>query len=551
MLRTLGATRPTDRRLGAARGRAARRSSAPCSGSGSGCCSRSALIELMRALDFPVGDLVVHAGRAASAARRDGAADRGARRAPSGAPRRAHLADPRGARRPRACAPACARAAPSRASVLIGLGLAGRLLLGAADETTPLVAAAGMSGTIAIFFGIALIAPFVIRPLVRVLSLAAAPACSRSEGRLAADAARSDPGRTAATATALMIGLALVVAVNSLGASFLKSISDEFDRSLRPRPHRAADRASRPAQGPQQTIAGGASRPAREHAGGGGGRPRALPLHARPAGPEGRRRSADGLLFGVRPRSTTPRSTRPTSRGHRARRSSARIGARRGDGRQGLRRGGGARGRRHDHARGPSGSARARVAGIVETVVFGGQTVGMSLRDDAQGLRRHRRLRAGAEGDAQRTRGRRSSRKVERIVARDYPNLAVLSNEELKADVEDAGERAVRDLLRDRRRRDLRQPVRDHQHAHDVGDRAHPRDRRPARARRLALAGPPPGRRREPGDRADRGAARDRGRHRARLRAAAGTLGRRARGRIPPAGGDDGLGRRSPGSCSA
>ena len=76
------------------------------------------------------------------------------------------------------------------------------------------------------------------------------------EGRLAADAARSDPGRTAATATALMIGLALVVAVNSLGSSFLKSIDDEFDRDFA-RDLTVQPQGFSPGQGPQQTIANG------------------------------------------------------------------------------------------------------------------------------------------------------------------------------------------------------------------------------------------------------------------------------------------------------
>ena len=184
--------------------------------------------------------------------------------------------------------------------MLIPLGLAGAFWLGAADETTTLVAAAGMLGTIAIFFGIALVAPFVIAPLVRVLSWPLRRLFP-VEGRLAADSARSDPGRTAATATALMIGLALVVAVNSLGASFLKSIDDEFDRELRPRPDRPAAAASRPGQGPQQTIANGpARRGSRSIPEAGGGRPRALPLHARPAGAEGEE-GPDGLLLAFDP----------------------------------------------------------------------------------------------------------------------------------------------------------------------------------------------------------------------------------------------------------
>ncbi len=38
---------------------------------------------------------------------------------------------------------------------------------------------------------------------------------------------------------------------------------------------------------------------------------------------------------------------------------------------------------------GPSDDRKARVAGIVETVLFGGQTVGMSLDHSARGLWRH------------------------------------------------------------------------------------------------------------------------------------------------------------------
>ena len=49
-------------------------------------------------------------------------------------------------------------------------GVAGAFQLGAADTTTDLVVAAGIAGTIAIFFGIALIAPFLIVPMTAVLS---------------------------------------------------------------------------------------------------------------------------------------------------------------------------------------------------------------------------------------------------------------------------------------------------------------------------------------------------------------------------------------------
>ena len=119
-----------------------------------------------------------------------------------------------------------------------------------------------MTGTVAIFFGIAMVAPFVVRPLVRVLSWPVRRILP-VEGRLASDAARSDPGRTAATATALLIGLALVVAVNSLGSSFLGTISDEFDRAFA-RDLTVQPSGLSPGQGPQQTIGDRLSDAARE-----------------------------------------------------------------------------------------------------------------------------------------------------------------------------------------------------------------------------------------------------------------------------------------------
>ena len=156
-----------------------------------------------------------------------------------------------------------------------------------------------MTGTIAIFFGIALVAPFVIRPLVRVLSLPLR-LLSPVEGRLAADAARSDPGRTAATATALMIGLALVVAVNSLGSSFLKTISDEFDRSFA-RDLTVQPTGFAPGQGPQQTIARGLrDRLARIPEAAVVARERYIFTSDLP-GPKGKT-SEDGLLVGFEPK---------------------------------------------------------------------------------------------------------------------------------------------------------------------------------------------------------------------------------------------------------
>ena len=292
-----------------------------------------------------------------------------------------------------------------------------------------------MSGTIAIFFGIAMVAPFVIAPLVRFLSWPLRKA-SPVAGRLAADSARSDPGRTAATATGLMIGLALVVAVNSLGASFLDSIEEEFDRAF------ARDLSVRPAgfspgEGPQQTIAKQVrERLAKLPETGVIARERIL-YSDEPAGAEGQD-AARTASCSASSSPSTPSSTRPrsTAAAPRARRSSTRLAARRGDARRGPRRRDRARGRRPDR---PRRALRDRA-----DARRGDRRDGHLRRpdrrhvagDDAEGLRRHRRLGAGAEGGIAGASAASSSAASSAILRRDYPNLVALSNEEVKAEVE-------------------------------------------------------------------------------------------------------------------
>jgi putative ABC transport system permease protein len=389
-----------------------------------------ALAELVRGLDFPVGKLVFEwwapvAAVATGLLTAVLGALYPARRAGRTSPIRAVLGT-EGLRSP---------ARPRRAIlgfVLVALGLAGAFWLGAAEETTPVVAAAGMTGTIAIFFGIAILAPFVIRPLVRVLSWPVR-AIFPVEGRLAAEAARSDPGRTASTATALLIGLALVVAVNSLGSSFLKTISDEFDqafaRDLTVQPSGLA-----PGQGPQQTIAGSLrDRLAKVDEAEVVARERFLFTPDLP-GPKGKTKT-DGLLIAFDPDEYEQVDTTEVQGAardevfRRMARGEVTVGEGYAD-EEDIAVG--------DELRleGPSGERRARVVGIVETVLFGGQTVGMSLKTlrDIWGVTADSELALKASSESARP---VLERKVRRIVRQDYPNLAVLSNDELKADVED------------------------------------------------------------------------------------------------------------------
>jgi putative ABC transport system permease protein len=97
----------------------------------------------------------------------------------------------------------------------------------------------GIAGTMAMFAGIVLAAPFVIPPLVGAL---AAPLrwLFPTAGRLAADATRTNVRRTSATAIALGIGLAVIVVNATMASTFVHTIESQmtagFARDLTVRP---------------------------------------------------------------------------------------------------------------------------------------------------------------------------------------------------------------------------------------------------------------------------------------------------------------------------
>jgi putative ABC transport system permease protein len=87
------------------------------------------------------------------------------------------------------------------------------------------------AGVALVFLGVAMLAPIISGPVVRVLG-AALPRLFGTPGRLAVQNAQRNPRRTAATAAALMIGLALVSGINVLSASAKASISKSIDAQL-------------------------------------------------------------------------------------------------------------------------------------------------------------------------------------------------------------------------------------------------------------------------------------------------------------------------------
>jgi len=109
-------------------------------------------------------------------------------------------------------------------ATLMALGLTGVKIGG--NVMTPV----GV-GALLVFLGVAMLAPVISGPVVTVLG-AAYPRVFGAVGRMAQRNALRNPRRTAATAAALMIGLALVTTVNVLGSSTRASLSQAIDAQL-------------------------------------------------------------------------------------------------------------------------------------------------------------------------------------------------------------------------------------------------------------------------------------------------------------------------------
>ncbi len=196
-----------------------------------------------------------------------------------------------------------------------------------------------------------------------------------------------------------MIGLALVVAINSLGSSFLSSISEEFDESFA-RDLTVQPRGFAPGQGPQQTIAPDLQARLEQIPEAKIVTPRA-PRLRRPTCPvEEGQLDPLGLAVRLRPRESTTTSMRPswTGRGL-ARGDLPHAGQRPGEIGKGYADEAGIEVGDTMVLAGPSGTRDAKVAAIVETVFAGGQSVGMSLETIEADLRHQRRLPARPEGD--------------------------------------------------------------------------------------------------------------------------------------------------------
>jgi len=112
----------------------------------------------------------------------------------------------------------------------IGLGFAALLygLFGSGLGTTQVLLWMGV-GALLIFVGVSLFAARLVRPLAASLGAPAAR-FGGSAGKLARDNARRNPQRTASTASALMIGLALVTLVATLAAGITSTFTGAVNK---------------------------------------------------------------------------------------------------------------------------------------------------------------------------------------------------------------------------------------------------------------------------------------------------------------------------------
>ena len=111
-------------------------------------------------------------------------------------------------------------------SVIGVLGIAALV----AGLTIPAIGLVGV-GAVALFIGIGMLAPVVARPMSSVIGRPLARALGIS-GKLGRENSMRSPRRTAQTASALLVGLALVSAIAVFGASLSKSATSSVDNAI-------------------------------------------------------------------------------------------------------------------------------------------------------------------------------------------------------------------------------------------------------------------------------------------------------------------------------
>jgi putative ABC transport system permease protein len=110
-----------------------------------------------------------------------------------------------------------------------GVALAGAVLL-AIGLAKPAIALVGVAAA-GIFTGVAMLSPAIARPLSSVIGRPLARVLGEP-GKLGRENSMRSPRRTAQTASALMVGLALVAAISVFGASLSKSTTSSAEQAI-------------------------------------------------------------------------------------------------------------------------------------------------------------------------------------------------------------------------------------------------------------------------------------------------------------------------------
>ena len=116
------------------------------------------------------------------------------------------------------------------AVMLLGLAVILQGLFGASGAGSVLQLLG--AGTLLLFIGVAMVSSYVVRPLVSIVGRPAR-ALGGAAGDLAVANSVRNTSRTAATAAALMIGLALIAFVATLGAGLRHSVTDALDKQVK------------------------------------------------------------------------------------------------------------------------------------------------------------------------------------------------------------------------------------------------------------------------------------------------------------------------------
>jgi putative ABC transport system permease protein len=116
-------------------------------------------------------------------------------------------------------------------AIALGVGLLGLGMFGPGLSVRAVLLLLA-TGCLVLFLGVATISSRLVKPIAAIIGWPGAQVAG-TPGRLARENSVRNPGRTAATASALMIGLALVTFVAVLGQGLRNSIGDAVEQAVR------------------------------------------------------------------------------------------------------------------------------------------------------------------------------------------------------------------------------------------------------------------------------------------------------------------------------